>query len=185
MSAQNDDRPGPAVAPAGRVLGVDLGSRRIGIALSDDDRRVASALTVLPRGGSHAEDHIGLARIVAETGASLVVVGLPVSLNGGEGPAAAAVRSEVSELAPVVAVPVQYADERYTTVVAHQALAAGGRRPAARRAVVDKVAAAAILQTWLDRHRAADRAAPGPAGGPSEGLWGTGPQSRRLSRRAH
>lgn len=185
MSGQSDDRHGAVSAPAGRVLGVDLGSRRIGIALSDDQRRVASALSVLPRGCSHAEDHIGLARIVAETGASLVIVGLPLSLSGGEGPAAAAVRSEVSELALVVEVPVQYADERYTTVVAHQALAAGGRRPAARRAVVDKVAAAAILQTWLDCQRAADRTALGPAEEPSEDLWGTGPLSRRLSRRAH
>ncbi len=140
--------------PAGRALGLDLGSRRIGVAVSDDDRRVASALAVHERGGSHAEDHLALAAIVAEMGATVVIVGLPLSLTGAEGPAAAAVQAEVSELRRVLDVPVECSDERYSTVIARQALAGGGRRPAARRAVVDKMAAAAILQTWLDGRRA-------------------------------
>lgn len=165
---------GGLVGP-GRVLSLDLGSRRIGVAVSDDGRRVASALSIVPRGGSHAEDHISVARLVAETGANLVVVGLPLSLNGTEGPAAATVRAEVAELGLVLDVPVEVCDERYTTVVAHQALSAGGgRRPAARRAVVDKVAAAAILQTWLDRQRAR----------PDPGGWDQGTTVGRLSRHA-
>lgn len=149
----------------GRVIGVDLGSRRIGLALSDDGRTVASAFMVVGRSSSHAEDHRHLAGIVAETGANMVVVGLPLSLSGGAGPAAQAVKAEVAELRQVLPVPIEYCDERYSTVIAQRALAAGGRRPAMRRAVVDKVAAAAILQTWLDRARAPghDAAAPGPS----------------------
>jgi putative Holliday junction resolvase len=138
---------------AGRVLGVDLGSQRIGVAVSDDSRRVASALTVVARGESHAQDHGRLGAVLLETGAALVVVGLPLSLSGGAGPAARAVMAEVAEMREALAVPVECCDERYSTVIARRALAAGGRRPAARRAVVDKVAAAAILQTWLDRQR--------------------------------
>jgi putative Holliday junction resolvase len=144
----------PEEGPLGRVLGVDLGSRRIGLAVSDDGRRVASALSVLLRGRSHAEDHGHLAAVISETAATLVVVGLPMSLSGGVGPAARSVRAEVSELRQVLPAPVECCDERYSTVIARRALAAGGRRPAARRAVVDKMAAAAILQTWLDRQRA-------------------------------
>jgi putative Holliday junction resolvase len=143
----------------GRVLGVDLGSRRIGVAISDDRRLVASALEVLPRGTSHAEDHARLSGLVHETGANLVVVGWPLSLSGGPGPAARAVGEELAELEAALGVPVQRCDERYTTVIAQRALAAGGakatRRRQARREVVDKVAAEAILQTWLDRERAA------------------------------
>jgi len=145
----------PGRAVAGRVLGVDLGSRRIGVAVSDDERRVASALVVLARRGPRAEDHEVLSRVVDQTGANLVVVGLPVSLSGGVGPAAKAVQEEVAELRQALGAQVECCDERYSTVIALRALAAGGRRPALRRAVVDKMAATAILQTWLDRHRVA------------------------------
>ncbi len=156
----------------GRVLGVDLGSRRIGLAVSDDTRRVATALAVLHRGGSHAEDHAGLAGVLAETGANMLVIGLPLSLSGTVGPAATAVQAEAAELREALAVPVECCDERYSTVIAQRALAAGGRRPATRRAVVDKVAATAILQTWLDRQRAygcgpcqgQQASVPGPSG---------------------
>ena len=147
----------------GRVLGIDLGSRRIGVAVSDDSRRVASALTVLARGDSRGADHGRLAAVVVETGAALVVVGLPLSLAGGTGPAARAVLDEVSEMREALDVPVECCDERYSTVIARRALVAGGRRSTARRAVVDKVAAAAILQTWLDRQRAWPWPQAGPA----------------------
>lgn len=170
MSTTDDRQAAPAEAgrgagpegarrPPGRVVGVDLGSRRIGLAVSDEGRRLASPYSVLARGRSHGEDHARLAAVVEETGANLVVVGLPLSLSGALGPAARAVQDEVAEMQEVLAVPLEYCDERYSTVVAQRALAAGGRRPAAKRAVVDKVAAAAILQTWLDR----SWARPGPA----------------------
>lgn len=156
------------LGPAGRVLGIDLGSRRIGVAMSDDRRRVATGLTVLARSGSHSGDHQSLAALVQEEGATLVVVGLPLSLSGATGPAAQAVQAEVHELRLALSVPVECSDERFTTVIAQSALAAAGRRPRARRAVVDKVAAAAILQTWLDRNRPCcwDDVSPAPAAGP-------------------
>lgn len=154
----------------GRVLGLDLGTRRIGVAVSDGRRVVASAYSVVHRRASHREDHLALAAVVAETGAKLVVVGLPLSLSGSSGPAAQAVTAEVEEMRAVFGVPLEYCDERFSTVVAQRALAAGGRRPAVRRAMVDKVAAAAILQTWLDRQR-------GPAGPARQGA-GPSPQLR-------
>jgi len=137
----------------GRVVGVDLGRRRVGLAVSDSDRRVASALAVLERRASHEQDHAELARVVAETGANLVVVGLPLSLSGRAGPAAEQVKEEVAELERALPVPVEMCDERYSTVVADRSLRAAGRKTPARRQVVDKVAAAGILQTWLDRQR--------------------------------
>jgi putative pre-16S rRNA nuclease len=156
---------------AGRVLGVDLGRRRVGLAISDCERRVASPLSVLARGASHDDDHAHLARAVAETGANLVVVGLPLSLSGRVGPAAEEVQREVAELERALRVPVEVCDERFSTVVANRALMASGRKAPARRGVVDQVAAADILQTWLDRHRNAVR---GPvAVAPSEERWRT------------
>lgn len=137
----------------GRVLGVDLGQRRVGLAISDSGRLVASAFSVLTREASRDEDHANLARVVAETGANLVVVGLPLSLSGRAGPAAKEVELEVAELRRALPVPVELCDERFSTVVAHRSLIAAGRREPARRQVVDQVAAADILQTWLDRHR--------------------------------
>ena len=136
-----------------RVLGVDLGSKRVGLAISDDGRVLATAYRVLQRGRSHAADHAELASIVAESGAALVVVGLPLSLSGRSGPAARAIEAEVAELRQVLDVPVELCDERLTTVVASRSL--GGRRPAVKRAVIDQMAAAEILQTWLDRQRRA------------------------------
>ena len=111
----------------GRVLGVDLGSRRVGLAISDSDRLVASALAVVSRGAARAEDHAKLASVLAETGVNLVVVGLPLSLSGRAGPAAQEVVEEVGELRRALPVPVELCDERYSTVVAHHALRAGGR----------------------------------------------------------
>jgi putative holliday junction resolvase len=143
----------PATSPpaAGRVIGLDLGTRRIGVALSDSDRTVASAFTVLPRSGSPADDHARIAGLIAETEANMVVVGLPLSLSGLSGPAARAVENEVTQLRRAVAVPVELSDERFTTVIANRTLSAARREPRARREVVDKMAAASILQTWLDR----------------------------------
>ena len=155
----------------GRVLGVDLGRRRVGLAISDSERRVASPLSVLARGTSHDDDHAHLARAVAETGANLVVVGLPLSLSGRVGPAAEEVQREVTELKRALRVPVEVCDERFSTVVANRALMASGRKAPARREVVDQVAAADILQTWLDRHRNAMR---GPvAVAPPQERWRT------------
>lgn len=136
-----------------RVVGIDLGSRRIGVAVSDGDGVLASPYEVVERTGDRAGEHLRLARLVEEVGAGLVVVGLPLSLDGSDGPAALAAREEAVALAAAVGVPVETHDERFTTVSAHQAMAAAGTRSRARRETVDSVAAAVMLQSWLDRRR--------------------------------
>ena len=133
-----------------RAIGVDLGSVRIGVAFAPADAAVAVPYEVLERSGTRARDHEALAGMVAEVAAEVVVIGLPTSLDGGEGPAAAAARAEAGEIAAALEVPVVLHDERYTTVTAERILADQGVRGPARRKVVDKVAAAVILQSWLD-----------------------------------
>jgi putative Holliday junction resolvase len=134
-----------------RVLALDLGSKRIGIAVSDLTGTVASPLAVLERSKSRRHDHEQIAAYVRDEEAELVVVGLPISLSGAEGPAAKAARTETKALATLVDVPIETFDERLTTVTAERALAEAGVRGPARRRVVDKVAAAVILQAFLDR----------------------------------
>jgi len=133
-----------------RVLGIDLGSKRIGVAVSDRSGTIASPLTVVLRGRRRADDHARLRALVIEEEAERVVVGLPLSLDGSIGPAAAGAMAEAEELASVVGVPVETFDERLTTVSADRALMEFKMRAQARRRVVDKVAAAVMLQTWLD-----------------------------------
>ncbi|HEY3700877.1 MAG TPA: Holliday junction resolvase RuvX [Acidimicrobiales bacterium] len=147
-----------------RVVGVDLGERRVGVAVSDSDGTLASPYVVIERSGDAGRDHGEIARIVTEMGASTVVVGLPLSLDGTVGPAARAARAEANRIAEVVGVPVETHDERLTSVSAGRSLAQSGLRRGARRqarASVDKVAAAIMLQSWLDSH--ARRGAPGTA----------------------
>jgi putative pre-16S rRNA nuclease len=136
-----------------RALGLDLGSKRIGVAVSDLTGTIASPLVVIARGRSRRHDHERIAALVRAEEAECVVVGMPHSLSGADGPAARAARAEAAALASVVGVPVETHDERFTTVTANRALAEGGMRGPARRQVVDKVAAAVILQAWLDSRR--------------------------------
>jgi putative Holliday junction resolvase len=136
-----------------RVLALDLGTKRIGVAVSDLTGTIASPLTVIARSKSRRHDHHRIAELVRAEEAELVVVGLPISLSGDEGPAARAARSEVRSIATLIDVPIETFDERLTTVTAERALSEAGVRGPSRRAVVDKVAAAVILQTYLDRSR--------------------------------
>lgn len=133
-----------------RVLGVDLGSRRIGLATSDPTGVIASPHSVVVRGADPAEDHRRVAEVARQVGAEALVVGLPRSMSGADGPAARAARLEAAALGRAAGLPVVLADERLTTVTAQRALVAGGVRRSARRKVVDKVAAAVLLQAWLD-----------------------------------
>jgi putative Holliday junction resolvase len=135
------------------VLGIDLGERRIGVAVSDVTGTLATPLAVIRRTGDRQADHRALAAVAAEENVGLVVVGLPLSLDGTLGPAAERVRSETGELAAALAVPVEMWDERLTTVSADRSLRALGRDGRARRQVVDKVAAAVLLQSWLEARR--------------------------------
>jgi putative pre-16S rRNA nuclease len=134
-----------------RVLALDLGSKRIGVAVSDRSGTIATPLTVVERSGRLEQDHRRLAALVADEEAELVVVGLPLSLDGTIGPAARGVVAEAEALARQLPVPVETIDERFTTVTADQVLRAADVRGPARRRSVDKVAAAVMLQAWLDR----------------------------------
>ncbi|HEX4901688.1 MAG TPA: Holliday junction resolvase RuvX [Acidimicrobiales bacterium] len=136
-----------------RALALDLGSKRIGIALSSGT--LATPYEVLARSGDRQVDHRRIAEHVAETEAERVVVGLPLSLDGSVGPAAQRVLDEVEQLAATVGVPVETWDERLSTVTAERSLLDQQLRAPARRQVVDKVAAAVILQAWLDARLAA------------------------------
>jgi len=136
-----------------RVVALDLGSRRIGVAVSDPTGTLASPYQVLERSGDPAADHAAIANIVGEVGAERVVVGLPLSLDGHEGAAAQLARTESEALAAVLAVPVELHDERLTTVAADRSLQRSGKGGRARRKVVDQAAATVLLQSWLDRGR--------------------------------
>jgi putative Holliday junction resolvase len=133
------------------MLGVDLGSRRIGVAVSDGNGRVATPVTTIWRSGDPRCDHNTLAGLVADYGAGSVIVGLPLSMSGAAGPAAQSVLAEIEEMRAVIGVPVHTHDERLTTVAAAGALKAAGRRGRRQRQVVDQAAATLILQSWLDK----------------------------------
>jgi len=133
-----------------RALGLDLGSKRVGVAIGDRTGTIASPLQVLQRSGSLKRDHQAIAKLVIEEAADIVVVGLPLNMNGSSGPAAQAAIDEASALATVVGVPVVTFDERRTTVTADLAMMEANMRAQARRRIVDKIAAAVMLQNWLD-----------------------------------
>ena len=138
-------------ARVGRVLGLDLGSKRVGIAVSDRSGMIATPLSVLQRSGSERRDHEVIAKLVVEEECERFVVGLPLSLDGSVGRAAKSAIDEARRLATVVNVPVETYDERLTTVSAERVLMEAKMRADARRRVVDKVAAAVMLQSWIDR----------------------------------
>ena len=133
-----------------RALGVDLGSKRIGIAISDPSGTIASPLTMIARSGSQRRDHAAIAALAVEEEVATIVVGLPLNMNGTVGPAAQAAIKEAAALATVLNMAVVTFDERRTTVTADRALMEGGLNAQARRKLVDKVAAAVMLQAWLD-----------------------------------
>ena len=137
-----------------RVVGVDLGTRRVGVAVSDSDGRVATAHGVLERTGDADGDRAALAEVIAELGAEAVVVGLPLSLDGTAGPAARWAEAEARSLARVLDLPLHLQDERLSTVTAARRPFHGGGRAGRARRPVDDAAAAILLQSWLDAHRA-------------------------------
>jgi putative holliday junction resolvase len=139
--------------PNVRAVGVDLGSKRIGIALSDLSGTIATPFDVLARTGSRRRDHDAIARLCREEEADIVVVGLPLNMDGSLGAAAQGAIAEAEALASVVGVPVVTFDERRSTVTADQALMEQRMNAQARRRVIDKVAAAVMLQHWLDAGR--------------------------------
>jgi putative holliday junction resolvase len=136
-----------------RALGIDLGTKRIGVALSDSAGSLATPYEVVPRSGDRQRDHRRIAALAEEAGAECLVVGLPLSLDGSTGRAAQAAQAEADELAVATGLPVEMWDERLTTVSAHRELMALDMDAVARRRVIDKVAASILLQAWLDHRR--------------------------------
>ena len=137
----------------GRALGIDLGSRRIGIAVSDSAGTMALPRGTVVRTGDADRDRRALVELVLEAEAVVVVVGLPLSLDGSRGPAATAAGTEADALRVLLedhGIPVELFDERLTTVTAHQALAAAGSSERKRRSMIDETAAAVMLSAWLE-----------------------------------
>jgi putative Holliday junction resolvase len=131
-----------------RIIAVDLGERRIGVAAADDRTRIAVPVrTVEVKVGAVDE----IARIIDEEGAEELVAGLPLSLTGAEGPQAQLVRATVAELEQRVNVPIRLHDERFTTTEAMRAIEAGGGKRKGRGADNrDAIAASILLQSYLD-----------------------------------
>ena len=135
-------------AAPGRVLGLDPGEARIGVAISDPDRRVAVPLGTVRVGPP--DDLRAIASLVSANDVVLIVVGLPLRLSGERGAAALSAEAFAEALRAVVSVPVEMHDERLSTAQAERGLAAAGARGRRRRAVVDRAAATVILQAYLD-----------------------------------
>lgn len=133
-----------------RALGLDLGTVRIGVALTDPGRVIASPSAVIQRSRDRATDHAAIKAAIVEAEAALVVVGLPRAMSGKDSAATTLIRAEVEELRAALPVPVVVWDERLSTVTAQRALIEGGMRRRARKGSIDKVAAAVILQSWVD-----------------------------------
>jgi putative Holliday junction resolvase len=134
-----------------RVLGLDIGERRVGVAVSDARAQVATPLTVLA--GPLSADITPLRRLIEDYEVETLVVGLPLSMNGEEGPQAIRVRREADDLARVLPVSIVYHDERLSSIEANRLMAEAGASSRKRRGSVDMVAAAIVLQSYLDAHR--------------------------------
>jgi putative Holliday junction resolvase len=131
-----------------RAIGLDIGTRRIGVALSAG--ALATPYEVVARSGDRARDHRRLVGLADEAEAEVVVVGLPLSLDGSVGPSARLVLDELDEMRPRLGRPVVTWDERLSTVEAERRLRSAGMKGRDRRQVVDQLAATVILQSWLD-----------------------------------
>ncbi len=146
----------PAQGPAQRILALDLGGRRIGLAVSDESGRIARGLRTLYR-TSKRQALAAVARLAAELGVGLILVGHPLRLSGEEGEEALRARRFAEELARLTGLPVELLDERFTTVQARRVLRECGLRLRKQaEPVVDRVAAVLLLEAYLDA-RAAGR----------------------------
>lgn len=135
---------------SGRLMCLDVGDVRIGVAFSDESRIIATPHSVYTRVG-WGPDTKYLSRLMAENGASEIVCGLPLNMDGSEGFQAQKVRAFAEQLVKA-GITVHFQDERLTTVSAHEVLIEGGMKREQRKGTVDKVAAAFILQSYLDEN---------------------------------
>lgn len=148
-----------------RYLGLDVGSRRIGVAVSDELGLTAQPVLTLERRGSgpanRREDLRSLARLCRRFGVAGIVVGNPLHLSGEVSPRAAKTQAFAAELGDLTGLPIHLWDERLTTHAAHQILYEAGHERQKHGKVVDQVAATLILQSFLDAQRDEAKAAPG------------------------
>ena len=135
----------------GRILGIDLGEKRVGFALSDPTQFLASPLTVVIV-SSPQEAAKQTVKLCDEHKPEKVVVGLPINMDGSHGPATQKVKEFVALLEPKLKIPIATWDERLTTKSAHDVLIEAGTRREKRKEVVDKLAAQIMLQSYLDAH---------------------------------
>jgi putative Holliday junction resolvase len=149
---QTTDDPDPGRRPAGRVLGLDLGDARVGVAISDPERRVAVPHGTI-RTGQPPGELKAVAALVGELDVTAVVVGHPRSMSGASGPRAQQAEAFAEALRAIVGVPVELQDERLSTAEAERSLREAGVSGRRRRKVVDESAATVILGAWLDAHR--------------------------------
>jgi putative holliday junction resolvase len=133
----------------GRLLALDVGDRTIGVAVSDTERRMASPLTLIKR-GKFRQDAEALQRLVSENNAAGLVIGYPLNMDGSEGPRCQSTRQFVRNLEAYIALPMLLWDERQTSQMAEEVMAAGGAKNRQKSELVDKLAAAAILQSFLE-----------------------------------
>ena len=136
-----------------RILAIDPGSKRVGVALSDPTATIAQALTTLPAEPA-ATLPSRIAKVARDSEAARIVVGLPKRLDGSRGPEAKAAQQLADAVRKESGLPVELVDERLTTVAAERSLIAGGVRRDKRRLSVDRVAATLMLQAHLDRRHA-------------------------------
>lgn len=135
-----------------RILGIDYGARRLGLAVSDPDATIATPIGTLERRGLE-RDLEALRALADEREVGRIVLGLPLHMSGRPGAEAQAVRAFAGRLAVATHIPVDLYDERWTTLEADRALRESGRRGARRREVVDSVAATLLLQSYLEWRR--------------------------------
>ena len=140
-----------------RVVALDIGEKRVGVAVSDPSGTIASPVCVLDA-TQVLGDGRDLVRLVEDYEAELVVIGLPRSMDGSEGPQAARARQAGERLARFLPVPVEYADERLSSAAARRSLTEAGVTDRQKRGRVDMIAASLFLQTYLDAARTRDAA---------------------------
>jgi len=136
-----------------RYLGLDVGNRRIGVAVSDELGITAQPVLTLQRRPSRREDLRSLARLSRRFGVVAIVVGNPLHISGDDSPQAIKTRTFAAELGELTGLPIHFCDERLTTREAHEILYEAGHRRQEHRRVVDQVAATLILQSFLDERR--------------------------------
>jgi len=152
MSIENLSQLRTLLAPGSRLLGLDLGEKTIGLALSDTTLAIATPLETLKRGKFSADAAV-LDKIIAEQGVGGLVVGLPLNMDGSDGPAAQSARAFARNFAARSPLPVALQDERLSTAAVTRTLLEADASRSRRAALVDKMAAAYILQGALDRMR--------------------------------